>query len=63
MDDHVTWPLSRLEVRQVACPECGAKVGQMCWKKGGRPRVANHRSRIKAAEAALQPVVPAQFVR
>lgn len=42
--------MSRLEVRQVACVECGAEQGEPCRGRRG-PRKANHLTRIDSALA------------
>lgn len=42
--------LSRTEVREAECPECGARPGKMCWAaREGQVRASNHRGRYQAA--------------
>ncbi len=36
------------------CPDCGATAGQTCaWPRAGRRGVTHHRSRLNAAQVAL----------
>ena len=49
---HLQMP-TRLEVRQVACPACGAPPGAPCARGGSG---ANHRARVLAARAAGRPL-------
>jgi hypothetical protein len=47
--------LSRTAARKVPCPACKAPAGEQCRGARGKPREANHRERVLAAEEALQP--------
>lgn len=44
--------MSRSAVRAVECPACEASAGDRCRGARGRPREANHRERVQAAEIA-----------
>lgn len=46
--------LTEIEVRQVACPKCGAAKGAPC-DNPRRPK-SNHMERVKAARAATKRV-------
>lgn len=50
--------VSRMDVRTVRCPRCGASAGLRCWGKPRRGeaymRTANHAERIAAYEAVLR---------
>lgn len=45
--------LTRLQVREVFCPECEALPGEKCEGKRGE-RERNHMSRVRKAKAMLQ---------
>lgn len=46
---HICFPLhNRSEVRQVACPACGAQPGEHCTGMRDKRRESNHREREQA---------------
>lgn len=44
---------SRLQVRKVACPTCGAPPGVPCRRKDARGVAANHAERVAVRQAFL----------
>lgn len=38
---------SRSRVRKIACPACGAAIGERCRGVRGRPRETNHMERVE----------------
>jgi len=46
--------MSRTAARSVKCPACAAEPDERCRGVRGKPREANHRERVDAAEAAAQ---------
>jgi hypothetical protein len=49
---HITMP--RDQVRNVACPACGAPAGEPCLGRKG-PRASNHADRVAAARGIFAP--------
>jgi len=47
--------LSRPQVRNVICPECGAGSGERCVGARGKIRTANHMSRVQRAYVLVLP--------
>jgi hypothetical protein len=53
--------MTRTQVRAVSCPACAAGEGERCRGVRGRPREANHRERVDAAERASREEVGRGF--